>query len=128
MVFVCRREATLQIGCVRFDQDRQVPGNAVSMKNLPAGHVALARSGSEGYRGEKPLSSLPLAALTSLHTGSHLSEDPGCRQKRTLHLGANANLSSPLSEAAVLSPLLFGFTPFCVHPSGLDKFAGTDVS
>lgn len=123
IALVCRREAKLQIGCIRFDRDRQVPGNAVSMKIS-----ALARSGSEGYRGEKPLSFLPPTPLTSMHTGSHLSEDPGCQHKRKLRLDTMAHLGLPPLERCA-APDSVWILPFVSSPLGtrLDKFAGTDV-
>lgn len=88
----------------------------------------MARSGSEGHRGEKPLSFLPAAPLTSMHTGSHLSEDPGCQHKRKLHLDTNAHLGSPASERRS-APDYVWILRFVSTPLGtrLDKFTVTDL-
>lgn len=97
-------------------------------ENLRASHGALARAGSEGYRGEKPLSLLPPAPLASLHRGSHLSEDPGCQHKRTVCLLANAHPVPPPSERRSAHDYVW-ILSFVPVPLGtrLYKFAGTDI-
>lgn len=82
-------------------------------ENLQVSHGALARAGSEGYRGEKPFSLLPPAPLASLHRGSHLSEYPGCQHKRTVCLLAKAHRACLLRNAAL--PLIM-FGSFLLFP------------